>query len=208
MLRIGIMGGTFNPIHQGHIMLAQRAYEQFQLDKVLVIPNKLPVYKEHDELLDSRQRSQMVLLAIRDFPYMEFSDLELTRPGPTYTIDTLYALQEQYSDAELFFILGGDSLLELHKWRQYKEILALSAILCAKRENADVPELNRAKERLQHEVPEAKIYIMETPMMNISSTEIREQFQTGDKTPTGIPKAVLNYIQEHHLYQSRADTDA
>lgn len=208
MSRIGIMGGTFNPIHQGHIMLAQRAYEQFQLDKVLVIPNKLPVYKDRDELLDSKQRSRMVQLAIADFPYMEFSALELNRSGPTYTIDTLQALSRQYSGDDLFFILGGDSLVDLHKWRQYMEILALATILCARREDADVPELDIAKERLQREVPEARIYIMDTPMMNISSTAIREQLQAGNKTPQGIPETVLDFIHENQLYTSETTDES
>lgn len=201
MSRIGIMGGTFNPIHQGHLMLAQKAYEQFELDKVLVIPNKLPAYKDRDELLDSKQRSRMVQLAIADYPYMEFSDLELTRSGPTYTIDTLQSLKQEYPEDDFYFILGGDSLADLHKWRAYKEILTLAVILCARRNDADVPELEQIKLRLEAEVAEAQIYIMDTPMMNISSTEIREQLQSGKKAPQGIPEVVLAFIQEHDLYQ-------
>lgn len=201
MSRIGIMGGTFNPIHQGHLMLAQKAYEQFELDKVLVIPNKLPAYKDQDELLDSKQRSRMVQLAIADYPYMEFSDLELTRSGPTYTIDTLQSLKQEYPEDDFYFILGGDSLADLHKWRAYKEILTLTVILCARRNDADVPELEQIKLWLEAEVAEAQIYIMDTPMMNISSTEIREQLQSGEKAPQGIPEAVLTFIQEYDLYQ-------
>lgn len=201
MSRIGIMGGTFNPIHQGHLMLAQKAYEQFGLDKVLVIPNKLPAYKDRDELLDSKQRSRMVQLAIADYPYMEFSDLELTRSGPTYTIDTLQSLKQEYPEDDFYFILGGDSLTDFHKWRAYKEILTLAVILCARRNDADVPELEQIKLRLEAEVAEAQIYIMDTPMMNISSTEIREQLQSGEKAPQGIPEAVLAYIYEYDLYQ-------
>lgn len=200
MSRIGIMGGTFNPIHQGHLMLAQKAYQQYNLDKVLVIPNKLPAYKEQDELLDSQQRSRMVQLAIADFPYMEFSDLELTRSGPTYTIDTLQELKQQYPMDQLYFILGGDSLVDLHKWRAYQEILTLAVILCARRNNVDGAELERARERLLHTIPTAEIHIMDTPMMDISSTEIRDLLQAGDRTPKGIPEAVLRFIQEHHLY--------
>lgn len=200
MSRIGIMGGTFNPIHQGHLMLAQKAYEQFNLDKVLVIPNKLPAYKEQDELLDSRQRSRMVQLAIDDFPYMEFSDLELTRSGATYTIDTLQELKQKYPNDKLYFILGGDSLMDLHKWRAYQDILTLAVILCARRNDADIPELEQAKKRLLHTVPTAEIYIMDTPMMDISSTEIRDHLQAGDQEPRWVPEAVLTFIQEHHLY--------
>lgn len=201
MSRIGIMGGTFNPIHQGHLMLAQKAYEQFGLDKVLVIPNKLPVYKEQEELLDFRQRSRMVQLAIAGYPYMEFSDMELNRSGPTYTIDTLQSLKLEYPEDDFYFILGGDSLADFHKWRAYKEILALAVILCARRNDADIPELEQIKERLEGTVANARIFIMDTPMMNLSSTAIREQLQSGEQAPQGLPDAVLAFIQEHGLYR-------
>lgn len=202
MSRIGIMGGTFNPIHQGHIMLAQKSHEQFQLDKILVIPNKLPTYKDTDELLDSDYRSKMVQLAIRDFPYMEFSDMELRRTGATYTVDTLETLKKSCPEDEFFFILGGDSLVHLHEWRSYQKILTLSAILCAKREDADLPDLYAARESLLVQVPEARIYFLETPMVNISSTEIREHLYSDCSIAQWLPNTVYDFIIQNHLYIS------
>lgn len=200
MGRIGILGGTFNPIHRGHLMLAQAAYEQFELDRILVIPNKLPVYKDRDELLDSKQRSEMVRLAIAPYSYMEFSDMELKRKGATYTIDTLRILKEQYPKNQFAFIMGGDSLLYFHKWREYKEILNLTEILCAKRDEADLPALEEARQKLMEDMPLARIFFMDTPMIPISSTEIREHLYTDTEMRKWLPEGVWDFIQEHHLY--------
>lgn len=202
MGKIGIMGGTFNPIHNGHLMLAQAAFQQFQLDKILVIPNRLPAYKDTDELLDSNHRSQMVRLAISQYPYMEFSDMELRRSGATYTVDTLNELHEKYPEQEFYFILGGDSLIHFTEWRRYDEILKLAVILCAKREDADLPELCKARNKLTEQVTEARIEWLDTPMMDISSTEIRESVHNDDAIAKWLPDSVFHYIQEHQLYIS------
>lgn len=203
MGRIGILGGTFNPIHRGHLMLAQAAYEQFELDRILVIPNKLPTYKDRDELLDSKQRSEMVRVAISPFPYMEFSDIELKRKGATYTIDTLRILKEQYPKNQFAFIMGGDSLLYFHKWREYQEILKLTEILCAKRDEADLPELEDARRKLMDDMPSARIFFMDTPMIPISSTEIREHLYSDPEMVQWLPEGVWDFIQEHHLYSEK-----
>lgn len=203
MSRIGIMGGTFNPIHQGHIILAQESYRQFRLDKVLVIPNKLPAYKDTDELLDSKQRSEMVQLAIKPYPYMEFRGIELERNGPTYTIDTLRELKQTSPQDTFFFILGGDSLVSLHKWRSYEAILRLTVILCAIREDAGRKELEAARDRLIARVPEAEIQFLDTDLLDISSTRIREEFYTNPDLVAWIPSEVRAFIQEHHLYTIR-----
>lgn len=203
MSRIGIMGGTFNPIHQGHIILAQQSYQQFGLDKVLVIPNKLPAYKDTDELLDSKQRSDMVRLAIEPYPYMEFLGLELERKGPTYTIDTLRELKQASPQDTFFFIMGGDSLVSLHKWRSYEAILQLAVILCAKREDAGRKELEDARDRLILRVPEAEIHFLDTELMDISSTKIREEFYTNPELAAWLPVKVREFIQKHHLYMAQ-----
>lgn len=200
MSKIGIMGGTFNPIHKGHLTLAQSSYEQFHLDRILVIPNKLPTYKDTDELLDSRHRSRMVKLAIAPFPYMDFSDMELKRAGATYTADTLLELRRRYPDDTFYFILGGDSLLHLQEWRRYKDILTLAVILCAGRGDADTACLEQVKAELLRQVPEARIYFLDTPDMDISSTALRDSLYTDAAMRQWIPEDVYQYIINHRLY--------
>lgn len=202
MGRLGIMGGTFNPIHQGHIILAQESYRQFRLDRILVIPNRLPAYKDTDELLNAKQRSEMIRLAIQPFSYMEFLDIELRRTGPTYTIDTLRELKQMYPEDKLFFILGGDSLLTFHEWRSYAEILKLAVILCAVRKNAEFEALQMVREQLRARVPEAEICFLDTDLLDISSTKIREEFYTDPSLADWLPEGVDSFIRDHHLYQS------
>lgn len=200
MSKIGILGGTFNPIHLGHIMLAKVAYQQFQLDKVLVIPNNLPAYKDTDDLLNSSHRSRMVQIAIKKYPYMEFSDMELERKGATYTIDTLRELSRQYPDNQFYFIMGGDSLVHLREWREYPEILKLAVILCAGRDEADITTLDAIKNDLLQEIPGADIRFLDIPLMDISSTDIREHIQEKDIISQWLPYEVYQYIKEHELY--------
>lgn len=200
MERIGIMGGTFNPIHKGHIRLAQAAYEQYGLTKVLVIPNKLPAYKDCDELLSTSQRSDMVRLAIQPYAYMEFCDMELNRSGATYTIDTMQILHQNYPDTEFYFILGGDSLVHFQEWRKYQDILRLTTILCARRDDSGFSELEQARAELIQQIPEAKILYLDTPLFDISSTQIREELKDDPTLSRWLPEAVYHYIKEHHLY--------
>lgn len=200
MKKIGIMGGTFNPIHNGHLMLAERSYQQYALDQVLVIPNKLPAYKDTDELLDARQRSEMVKLAIQPYSYMQYSDMELRRQGITHTVDTLMELNRQYPDDQFYFILGADSLVHFEEWYQYREILKLAVILCAGRDGLECEKLDPIRENLLSQVPEARIAYLDTPMMDISSTDIRERIAQKEQVMNWIPKPVYQYIMENHLY--------
>ena len=202
MKKIGIMGGTFNPIHNGHLMLAERSYRQYVLDQVLVIPNKLPAYKDTDELLDARQRSEMVKLAIQPYSYMQYSDMELRRQGITHTVDTLMELNRQYPDDQFYFILGADSLVHFEEWYQYREILKLAVILCAGRDGLECEKLDPIREKLLSQVPEARIAYLDTPMMEISSTDIRERIAQKEWVMNRIPKPVYQYIMENHLYMA------
>lgn len=200
--KIGIMGGTFNPIHNGHLMLAQCAYRQFHLDRILVIPNRLPVYKESKELLAPDLRSEMIRLAIKDYPYMRFSDIELKRSSPTYSIDTIRELHRLYPNARLYFIIGGDSLTHFREWREYSNLLRECAFLCAPRPGADFQTLYAAREKLLQEVPEGQILFLNVAMMDISSTEIRNAIREHQSTAEWIPAEVRTYIDEHQLYST------
>lgn len=202
MKRIGILGGTFNPIHKGHIMLAREAYEQYPLDAVLVMPNKIPAYKDTKDIVDTVHRGNMVQLAIQMYPYMEYSDLELKREGETYTIHTLYELHNMHPDTIYYFIIGGDSLAYLNKWYQHKNILREAIILCARRGEDDFEELKSYRSSLLKEVPEAQIEFLQTDMVNISSTELRTRLKEGQDVSEWVSDSVLSYIKEHHLYEA------
>lgn len=200
MQRVGIMGGTFNPIHNGHIMLAKEAYEQFHLDSVLVMPNKLPVYKNPKLILSSGHRKNMVQLAIQNYPFMIYSDIELEREGNTYTIDTLNELHKNHPEVEYYFIMGGDSLIHFHEWYQYENILKKAVILCARRGNADYEILNQTRHSLLEKYPYARIEFLHTELINISSSELRNMIQEQKDISKWIPEPVRNYMKENHLY--------
>ena len=147
--KIGIMGGTFNPIHNGHLVLGEMAYEQFGLDKVLLMPNKKPYYKTTLDSISEEDRSEMVRIAASENDHFEFSDIELKRNEITYTVDTLEELTQQFPGNEYYFILGKDSLDYLEKWKDADRIMELTKIIAACRNDLDrtidekIEELNR-----------------------------------------------------------------
>lgn len=198
--KLGILGGTFNPIHNGHLKLAQCAYEQFHLNQVLVIPNHMPIYKNRGELLSTDYRREMIQLAIKDYSYMMFSDIEIKRAGPTYSIDTVRELHKLYPDAELYFIIGGDSLVHFQEWHEYQALLRECRFICAPRQTDTGDGLAEAGNILCRQVPEARIYFLSFPVMDISSTEIRAAIHQQQSTAKWLPPAVRAYIDRHHLY--------
>lgn len=198
--KLGILGGTFNPIHNGHLKLAQCAYEQFHLDQILVIPNHMPIYKNRGELLTADYRREMIQLAITDYPYMTFSDIEIKRNGPTYSIDTIRELHQLYPDAELYFIIGGDSLVHFQEWHEYQALLRECCFICAPRKTDMGDRLEEAGNVLCRQVPEARIYFLSFPVMDVSSTEIRSAIQQQKSTAEWLPPAVRAYIDRYHLY--------
>lgn len=201
MKRVGIMGGTFNPIHNGHLRLAREAYYQYGLDYVYVMPNKLPAYKNSAEIIDACHRESMVQLAIQEDDFLIYSDLELKRSGRTYTIDTLRELHKIYPDESYYFIMGGDSLATFDQWYQYELILQETALLCACRDEQDSSSLMRLRNRLLEKHPSAQIAFLDTPNMPISSSELRKRIATGRDVSEWIPQAVYQYIVDQHLYQ-------
>lgn len=123
MKKIGILGGTFNPIHHGHLILGQAAKEEFGLDEILVMPTKNPAYKKISGGVSEKNRVDMIKLAIRDFPYFKFSDIELKREGTTYTVDTLRELTKQDTDCRYYFIMGADRFIRSRPWKDQDRFL-------------------------------------------------------------------------------------
>lgn len=197
--RVGIMGGTFNPIHFAHLSLAEFAREQFAFDEVMFLPSKKPVHKSNHELIDDHHRYNMVKLAIDGHPQFYVSDIELKRDGNTYTIDTLHYLHENTKNIAYFFIIGGDSLVSFEKWKSADEILGLCHIIAASRGGYDAHSI-KAKINELNTKYNADIQYLDLPAMDISSRMIRERLKNGQTARYLMPESVIDYIHQHHLY--------
>ena len=199
MYRIGIMGGTFDPIHYGHLLAAEMARTEFALAKVLFIPAGKPPHKDILKVTPAVIRYEMVQKAIADNNYFAVSDMELERQGPSYTIDTLRFLHMTRESEDLFFIAGTDSLKEVFSWRYAKELFTLTQFIGVVRPGVDTK--NFVEMSLQ-EFPEieGRIHLLEVPALAISSTAIRQRVAQGKSIRYLLPEAVRMFIQENNLY--------
>jgi len=197
-VRVGIVGGTFDPVHVAHLRLAEEARESFGLDEVLFIPAGDPWRKSHRSISAAKHRLAMLELAVADNDDFGISDIELRRSGPTYTADTLAALAGERLDDEFYFIVGVDALTDLPNWHEPERIVAHAILAVAPRE---LQELNVATLN----VPGLAARIEPFPMlrMDISSTDIRARVAAGRSIRYLVPAAVERYIAEHRLYQAR-----
>lgn len=195
----GILGGTFDPIHCGHLVLAEKAREAFELDKVIVVPAAIPPHKIGEVATEARHRLKMVELAIQGSPWFEVSTVELDREGPSYSIDTIRELKKVFGD-ETALIMGFDSLLELHTWKDYQSILAETKIITAFRPG--YPILSDDQNWPSFLEPyRNKILILEAPLLDISSTWIRVELMFGRSVKYLVPDPVIDYINSKGLYR-------
>lgn len=199
MQKIGIMGGTFNPIHYAHLTLAEFAKEQFAFDKVMFLPSKKPAHKSNKELADDNHRFNMVELAIQNNEGFYVSDIEFKREGSTFTIDTIRFLTENSKDTEYYFIIGGDSLFNFEKWRSAGEILKLCHLAAAARGEYDILDVKNKINELNSKY-DADIQYLSIPGMDISSSRIRERLSNNKTVRYLIPDGVIEYIQKFNLY--------
>lgn len=197
--RIGIMGGTFNPIHFGHLLLAETAYHQFGLDEVLFMPTKNPYYKNLSNTATEEDRVNMVCLAIEDNDHFCLSKEELDRDGTTYTVETLRNLTTANPDHKYFFIMGADSLYHIESWREPEEILRMAVILVAGRDGGGSSSLKSQIAYIMNKY-DADIRLLESPVLEISSHGIRRRIKDGQSIRYLLPKKVADYILEHGLY--------
>lgn len=201
MKRIGIMGGTFNPIHKGHLALAKAAMEEFVLDEIIFIPARMPPHKKPEEIIDKEHRYQMVKRAIKKIPKYSISRIELDRKGISYAVDTFHELKKIYGeDAKLFYIMGLDSINEILKWKKPLELFKLCEFIVGTRPGTRIRTFRRLVKfpPLQKEVD--KIHLIELAE-DISSSNIRERLKTGKSVKGLLPRVVENYIRKHNLYQ-------
>jgi len=201
-MKIGIMGGTFNPIHNGHLSLADAALTQYHLDEIWFMPSGLPAHKANDELLSAQKRLCMVKLAIAGKEKFKASSFEIDREGFTYTADTMKALATIFPENEFYFIIGGDSLMKFHKWIKPDVISAYTTLLAAGRNGFSTEELKNQIRYLNEQFG-TKIDFIEMPELVISSNAIRTFCKTKQYNiiKTMVPEAVYKYITEHELWK-------
>ena len=198
--KIGILGGTFDPIHNGHLLLGEAAREQFGLDRVIFIPNNLMHLKNRTELTSGDIRYQLVKMAISDNPYFTCSRLEIDKPEGTYTINTINELKLMYPGDELYLILGGDSIIGLDTWYKGDEIMKSCTILAAVREIDDLPSLDKKRRELASRFG-ADIRIMNFNRMDISSTDIRNRVKMGRSVRYLMPDQCIEFMCIKGLYR-------
>lgn len=195
MKRIGVMGGTFNPPHLGHLEAARHVHQALQLDKVLFVPTNLPPHKTLPEGgATTRQRCRMVELMIQNEPWAELSEIELQRGGASYTVDTLHQLRG--AGQALTLIVGTDMLLSFEKWKSPQEICNLAALAAVARQEDDIKALEEQVKNLRQKY-DAEVDLVPCDTLPISSTQLREE--KGFRRFTA--PAVADYIAEHHLYR-------
>lgn len=198
-IKTGIMGGTFNPIHNGHLILAKTAYELLGLDKVLFLPSGNSYMKKN--VLTVKKRIDMVRLAIAGYPQFELSLVEANRAGNSYTSETLKYLTEKNPNTCYFFIMGADSLFQIEKWKNPKQIFSLAKIACAVRDDYNLNEIKQKGQQLQS--LGADIIYLDIPKINISSTDIRTKVKEQRSIADDVPIEVANYIQQERLYYEK-----
>lgn len=197
--KVGIMGGTFNPIHIGHLILAETARTQYELDEILFIPSGKSYMKQQMDIPAGEVRAAMTSLAIEDNPYFALSLIEIEREGNTYTYETLEALKEQNPDTEYYFIMGEDSLFAMDKWKFPQRIFDACTILAAIRNEDSVSHIETEAKRLAEQY-QGKILMLNCGNMDISSSQIRSKVKQGASIRYIVPDKVIEYIEEHNLY--------
>ncbi|MBI3317635.1 MAG: nicotinate (nicotinamide) nucleotide adenylyltransferase [Candidatus Omnitrophica bacterium] len=204
-MKIGIFGGTFNPVHLGHLLLAEGARERLKLDLVLWVPARLPPHKSVSGEVSSEERCRMVELAIEGHPAFRLSRVELNRTGPSYAIDTIRELQSQFpgKKTEWVFLVGSDTARELPTWKQIGELMTLIQFAAVPRPRGGTfrPHLSRLPERRRISALPAAVEEIPVKTPDISSSEIRQRLREGRSIRYWVPEAVRLHIEEGDLYR-------
>jgi nicotinate-nucleotide adenylyltransferase len=211
--RIGLFGGTFNPIHLGHLRGAEEIWQAFRLEEVIFIPSSIPPHKVTEKIVGAKHRLEMVKRAISSNPHFSTSDLELSRPGRSFSVDTLRSFQEGHEDT-FFFILGGDAFAEIETWRDFQNLFSLCHFIVMARPGSQkstssspfpetlTPDFRHAPgEKAWIHRSGRRVYFKEISFLDISSTKVRELIEKGESVKYLIPAEVEAYIQKHGLYR-------
>jgi nicotinate-nucleotide adenylyltransferase len=199
-MRIGILGGTFDPVHLGHLVMADQCREQAALDQVWFIPAARPPHKQAQQLTTFGQRVEMLELAVAGNPAFRVDRLEQERPGPSYTADTLEELHRRHPENELFLIIGSDCLPDLPSWREPKRLVELATLLIVPRPNGREWTPEQIAKALPPNIP-YRLQVVQIPLLELSSRDIRTRLISGRSIRYLVPRAVECYIEAHHLYR-------
>lgn len=201
-MKFGILGGTFNPIHTGHLKIASGVYNKFDVSRIIFIPVNQPPHKSADKFVEPHQRYEMIKEAIRGVDYFEVSDIEIKRKGKSYTIDTVQTLLQQYgADSEIYLIIGADSVSELNTWRDIVLLTKMCKFVVVNRPDYAIAGLENLTHVLAKDVILGiKSRMVEIPPVAASSTLIRKKLKNGENITDLTPKAVVDYIKENKLY--------
>ncbi|MEK6755734.1 MAG: nicotinate-nucleotide adenylyltransferase [Bacteroidota bacterium] len=190
--RIGIFGGSFDPPHVGHLIIAEVARQQLHLDKVVFVPAYVPPHKKGNHASTASDRLRMTKLAVRTNPHFSVSNLEMSRKGISYTVDTIWSFKRRYPSSELFLIIGADSLQQFWTWRSPREILSLASLAVYSRRGYRRPSRSKIHEAIDH---------ISGPLLEISSTEVRNRIQKGGSIQYLVPDRVRAFINRRKLYR-------
>ena len=196
--RLGVMGGTFDPIHHGHLVAASEVQAELDLDEVVFVPTGQPWQKEHREVSPAEHRYLMTVVATASNPRFTVSRVDIDRPGPTYTIDTLRDLHAERPDAELFFITGADALAQILTWKGVDELWELAHFVGVTRPGHDLTA---------GDLPDDRVTLLEVPAMAISSTDCRDRVRRGRPVWYLVPDGVVQHIAKHGLYRTGEPAD-
>ncbi|MGC8938187.1 MAG: nicotinate-nucleotide adenylyltransferase [Thermodesulfovibrio sp.] len=205
-MKIGLFGGTFNPIHYGHLRVAEEVREAFLLDKIIFIPAGIPPLKKYD-ILEAMHRLKMTELAVKDNPFFEVSDFETKQKKPSYTINTLTHLKRLYQKDTLFFIMGIDAFLELKSWYRYEELLRMVDFIIMSRpgfdnlQNYEFIEDEEAENCFKIKNSDKRAFFISVSPFWISSTQIRKMIQNEKSIRYLVPEEVRKYIEDNKLYR-------
>jgi nicotinate-nucleotide adenylyltransferase len=201
-MEIGVLGGTFDPIHSGHLIIAEEARLKLRLARVLFVPTGQPWLKTGRTISPAAHRVEMVKLVIAAKPHFELSTIEVDRPGPSYSVDTIAILQQHLgAEARLFFLVGWDSLAELPQWKEPDRLIQLCKLVAVTRPGFSRPDLKA----LESSVPGVtqRVVWLDIPPVDISATDIRKRVAQGLSIHGLVPEEVESYIKEHKLYRQR-----
>lgn len=207
-MRIGVFGGSFNPVHYGHLLLAETSRESLKLDQLWFVPAAMPPHRRPKLLASAPQRVEMLHLAIGDHPAFEIKTVEIDRGGMSYTVETLEAFQRERPEVEWYLILGADSVHDLPNWHLPQRICELATLACAHRAGREAPDFGRVAHLMSASQLEAcRNSTIEMPQIELSSTELRQRVHDGRSIRYRTPRSVERYIATHNLYAANEGSE-